>query len=460
MIPCRTALLAGAAAALVGLARFAARSAAPGDYDAIGFVLALNDFDLDRFQPHFPGYPVYVALGKAAHAVISSPLAAATAVSAIAAALTAAAIFHFLHESRSPRAAWIGLGLYAAAALPFLTGAAALSDGTAASLATLAFAALAAHYPFVAGLSIALMLGARASYFPLALSWALCAWRWRRPGAARAVGGALIGTGAWAVPFVTAVGARHLVELGRIHLRGHFADWGGSVATRPDPALRFAAFARDLFFDGLAPHAWALAVLAAIVVFSARRVRLSRGEVLPALVVFVPYALWALLGQNIVEQPRHALPLVLILIVALACALEARPLFGGLAILVTAAASLPLALAHHRTIAAGAQLAAHVAASYPARDVAIFGGRSIRFVRTTAPRVTARERAWLSEVDVDLERLDRLPAHILVTSEVEADPRRARRLVAGPIFCRDARLDRRQPCVQLFEYAITGGSAP
>ena len=34
----------------------------PDDWDGIGFVESIADFDLARFQPHPPGYPVYVAL--------------------------------------------------------------------------------------------------------------------------------------------------------------------------------------------------------------------------------------------------------------------------------------------------------------------------------------------------------------------------------------------------------------
>ena len=57
--------------------------------------------------------------------------------------------------------------------------------------------------------------------------------------------------------------------------------------------------------------------------------------------------------------------------------------------------SLPLAMAHRASEAPGAQLAAWAAAWYPPRDVALFGGRSMRFVRHLAPSLTMRERTWL-----------------------------------------------------------------
>ena len=83
----RWALLASALAIFV--LRFVLRARVPDDYDSIGFVLALDDFDLARMQPHAPGYPVYVALGRALHFLGLDPLAAAIAVSAAASSATA-----------------------------------------------------------------------------------------------------------------------------------------------------------------------------------------------------------------------------------------------------------------------------------------------------------------------------------------------------------------------------------
>ncbi|MBI2188183.1 MAG: hypothetical protein HYU37_13860, partial [Acidobacteria bacterium] len=41
------------------------------DYDSINFALGLRDFDPARHQPHPPGSPVYIALGRALLAAIS-----------------------------------------------------------------------------------------------------------------------------------------------------------------------------------------------------------------------------------------------------------------------------------------------------------------------------------------------------------------------------------------------------
>ncbi len=47
------------------------------DVDSINFALGVRDFDPGRHQPHPPGYPIYIALGKAARLVLSEPHALA-----------------------------------------------------------------------------------------------------------------------------------------------------------------------------------------------------------------------------------------------------------------------------------------------------------------------------------------------------------------------------------------------
>ena len=168
-----------------------------------------------------------------------------------------------------------------------------------------------------------------------------------------------------------------------------------------------------------------------------------------------PYALWVLLGQNVVEQPRHTLPLVTLACIALGSALARRRAAAAAMVLLALGSSVPLAWQRVHTSPAAAQAALWVGTSYsPADRVAVFGGRSLRFFDELAPTVVTRKRTWLSEVDVELERLDRFPHHIFITSEVEVDRARAARVGEGPTFCRDARLDRAQPCLTLRTYRI------
>jgi hypothetical protein len=447
----RQALVAGAALA-IGASRFALRAQVPDDYDAFGFVRAVSRFDLAALQPHFPGYPVYVALTRLAHLALPSPLDSALLVSAAAAAATAAGLWRLGRALGGDRAGVLAVVLYAGAAMPWVLGGAALSDGTATAFAVLAFAALCAPVrPVLAGLAIALMLGTRASCWPLAASFALVAWpdRARR---AQIFAAALVGCVAWAAPLAAIVGARPLVALASAHLQGHFTLWGGSIVTRPHLGARAFAFARDLFFDGLAPTPPMLAALAVIVAGCARRPRPSTART--AAIVVVPYALWAFFAQNTLEQPRHLLPLVVAALLGIALAAASRPYAAVAVSLAVALAGAPLAIAHHRSLPAAAQAAAHVARAYPGGDVAIFGGRSVRFFDELP--IVRRERTAVSEIYVDLLRLNALPRAVLVTSEVEGAPTHGAWLAEGATFCRDPRLDRQSPCLTLRQYHLPG----
>lgn len=64
----RIALISVAALFILGHGGEVARE--PDSIDATNFVLGVRDFDVARHQPHPPGYPVYIALGRAARAFV------------------------------------------------------------------------------------------------------------------------------------------------------------------------------------------------------------------------------------------------------------------------------------------------------------------------------------------------------------------------------------------------------
>src|SRR5262245_19870767 len=136
------------------------------DIDSLNFALGLREFDPARHQPHPPGYPVYIALGRTSLALVSrlfssldrlaSEALALSIVSAIAGAVAivaAAAFYRTLDErphgagarGQDPggRTAVWAAGLLAAAPLFWFTGLRPMSDmpGLAATLVALALIA-------------------------------------------------------------------------------------------------------------------------------------------------------------------------------------------------------------------------------------------------------------------------------------------------------------------------------
>ncbi len=63
------------------------------DLDSINFALGLRHFDVARHQPHPPGYPVYIAIGKIARAAVPTEVKALSVVSGVTGALGVFALF-------------------------------------------------------------------------------------------------------------------------------------------------------------------------------------------------------------------------------------------------------------------------------------------------------------------------------------------------------------------------------
>lgn len=365
--------------------------------DGLNFVRALDDYDVLRERPHWPGYPVYVWAGRAVTALVGDGVRALHLLSALATAACALPLALLTTElGRGPggreRAGPVGgeraraAGLLAAAlwlAIPisWIDGTEIFSDPLALLLALGALlaciraarAARPAALLALGGALFGLAVGVRLSYAPLAAALPLAAWLaargegerggWAR--ARRALPPALLSfaalaavVGAWLGWQVVTQGSA-FVQAAAAHLQGHFGSWGGSVATDAAPGnrpLRFAALAaRDaLGLAGAGAPLWRVAPSVAWLALLAAGVRWLVAAPRAAALLLAwgaPYALWVLTSHD-VELVRYAFPLA-----ALACAVAGlaavRVRAAGLAsalavatVLLTLAVSLPLARAH------------------------------------------------------------------------------------------------------------------
>jgi hypothetical protein len=452
----------------VVLSRWIWRAHVADGFDSINFLLGMSKgLDLAHFQPHFPGYPVYVALGTLLCRLGLPALTAATAISSIAAGIAGVGLAICAERLAGPGAGIPVMLLHLVAWQPLLLGSGALSDSLGVAVGIVAFALLALQHPrpIASGFFGGLLLGTRASYWPLLGSLLVLAWRLKSPRGAQArlVAGIGLGTLVWAIPFFAVVGVRNFIEIGTKHVIGHFGWWGGTIGTNPKLLARLGAFVRDIFYDGFAPSWWVVAAVGSVfgvLIILARLRRQPIGTAFnwaPVLVATMPYAVWAFLAQNVVDQPRHALPLVEGMILLLGCFLSLHRLAVALIAVSAASVNLPLIRERQRVGPAPAQAAAWLLEHAPPADTAIMADRTWRFFTELPGPYTVRQHAWLSEVVVDLARFNRFPTNIYLTSEV--DPHsgmgegsalpRLWKLEDGPRFCRDARIDRAQPCLGL-----------
>jgi len=317
------------------------------DIDGLRFALAVDRFDVLELRPHAPFYPVYVAAAKLCAAAGASPRIALGVVGALGGAVTVAATALLAREVAGLRAAWVAGALALASPFLWLSATKLTSDaaGTALTTSALALCARArrvadptspAHAAALRTAALVLAgieLGVRLSYFPFALAIA-CA-----VGISDGGGMALLrrtrdlatGVVLWLVPLVVVAGSRALVAAGSAQAAGHFTRWGGSVITIPSPGLRLYGIGWGVWANALGgawPDAPALRWIGAPVLLLLGAFALSRvdrrlvarhSEIWASALA---YALWAALFQNVAYKPRHLLPLVPLMIVALASASE------------------------------------------------------------------------------------------------------------------------------------------
>lgn len=410
----------------------------PGSFDECSFVAALGAWDLLAFEPHFPGYPLAVLGARAlAEAGASAPYAALAALLLVPAALA-------LHRGAGGGAGGaLAAGLFVLAPLCLREVARPMADASAAALLAVALGAAAASARgWPAGASLAgLATGAAAGTKPDLLPWltlglplVLAA----PPGARRRAGLAFALPAALPLALATwlaagaAGGAGPLLHEGRRFLSGHLFEWGGAVSAAP--AAPGASRLGALLLPGQAWGAPALPGALLLLALAARAPRdLRRGAVLASL----PYALWAVLGQN-PDQPRHALPLLpplLLLAGAGLARLRARSgLKAALAaalLLGAASASLSQALGALARPRPADVLCAWAGGLDPLVERVYAGGEG-RALRLRLPLLDVRRARDLAAVEADLRADPTPPRRVLVLSGVAGAGRLALVARLGP----------------------------
>ena len=295
------------------------------DIDSINFALGLRDFDPARHQPHPPGSPVYIAIGRVLVALVSWVTGAVSqmTVEAVALgvfsvlaggmALVAAAVVFRESTGEHHDATW-AVALLAASPLFWLSGLRPMSDlpGLAAALCAQALVLTAKSDrrlvagALVAGLAAGIRVQTLSLTVPL-LVLAMIRHRAAGPGwILRPVAAVAAGCLVWAVPLVADSGgvSGYMRALGT--QAGEDFAWVNMLWLEPTPRrLAFSLYETFVLPWGSVPLAMAIglsAVAGAIVM----AVRERTGFAL-LLLAFGPYAAFHLLFQETITV-RYALP--------------------------------------------------------------------------------------------------------------------------------------------------------
>jgi hypothetical protein len=455
-------------------------------YDGVGFVLALQKFDLERFAPQPPGYPLFVALGRLCHALghacchawEMTPAVALAVVNALLLGAGIAAGAAAIRKAAGAPAGWLFLGLFTLSPLAFALGIATLSDGAGLGVLLLALGCFALNSPAAlcaSGALIGMALGIRPTYAPLALLLFLLLAipsRWRallRIGACMTL--AVLG---WLIPFLILIGPKTLWLLSRAHLQGHLSLYGGTLESDPEVLARLSAMLTGLCEASFGRFSAFCGLLAAGLCGAALWVRPPRamppaarrlcGYLLSGLSA---YLLFALLAVSVRGHGRHLLPAVAGLFALVATLLgpalsvsrqPGRAAFAvGIALLFGLLGSGSIsAIRAFRQPSPGASLAEYVVAQYP-KGTLLYGASGARYLDLRWGSGSAHQTLYFGDVIVEAERMNHLPREVLVTSEVQASSQRQlhpiKRFCYAPQVLRVLRLESYpNGCVDLLSY--------
>jgi hypothetical protein len=335
-------LWASALAAIFLIAHLAFLPPTLEDLDSMNFALGVRDFDPSKHQPHPPGYPVFIALGKLSQGVWPSEAGSLSFWGAVFGALSVfplVALFRSIEtldgtasDAERDRRTALATLVVVASPLFWFTALRPLSDMTGLGMALAAQACLAAAFVrrrsadgaepaaigesgrlIVAGALIAgLAVGARTQtiWLTLPLLAAVLLDRAGRGGAGALLGSAMtfsIGVLAWAIPLIIASGG---IDAYRAAFEGQAAE-------------QFTGL--DIFLSNPTPRRMALGIIAALVTpwaapplgwivvaiaIAGLAFLVWRAPVAAALllVAYVPYAVFHLIVQE--SYSRYALPIV------------------------------------------------------------------------------------------------------------------------------------------------------
>ena len=464
--PWAAAIRLWTAAILLAALAFALRAPAIEDLDGANFLHALSTYDLARHTPHFPGYPVYIALARLAAQLVSDPVAALQLPGVLAWAASVPLLFAAVRRHAGAASGVAAALVLAAVPLSLLSVGRASSDSLGVSLLVASGCLLALSLPgardprdrlalaWIGMLLCGISLGVRLSYAPAALTVLGAGLLLRRSSIVSNVIAFEVGIAAWAVPFAFVVGP-DLPRLALDFLDGHFNSWGGTVLVTADPTGRAADWVGLLATHVLALPAEGgsplrlLAGPALLGLAALGLTRLPRRVTLVAIGLGLPYALWLLLGQN-PEKPRHLLPMVPALAVLVGIGVSHLPVLArpvlGLAAAGLLMVSMPLALEQRHCPSPEAQLASWLPAHYPREGTQLFLGPSERVLGVMAPGYRAEYAPDAIEVARRLDSFLHRPPILLVSDEVFGASG-----VPVHTFTRNPLVDPHRPSITLFQ---------
>ena len=301
------------------------------DADSLRFALAMIDFDVTLLQPQFPGYPVFCFFAKILYALTGSYAQAFSLLGGTGLFVIVHYTLALLKWRFSEARGFVLTLLLVFNPMLWILGNRYMTDLSGAACVLAAFYHLtrtgSRAHAAIGFFLVGIQAGWRLSFLPfllIPLVMNLLRRPWKTEKTTEKVLAGTVGVLIWLIPFIVVTGWNELLATSGRQTEGHFLKTGGTYISEPGWLLRAARLVQDVWVDGLGTW-WpgrnpvTLLVSAGALLFLTRGVLAaskkesgdSRNTSLRVLALSCAvYAVWIFVFQNVVNQPRHVLPLI------------------------------------------------------------------------------------------------------------------------------------------------------
>ncbi|VAX16460.1 hypothetical protein MNBD_NITROSPINAE01-473, partial [hydrothermal vent metagenome] len=307
----------------------------PDDQDGVNFLFGIERYDIAFHRPHFPGYPVYIAIGKLLALLASSPEWALITLSALSGAGCGILLFLMARKQAGDVGALALSLLLLANPFFFEFSHKIYSEVTGLFFLLAAFTVLdksgSSNFNrfLFAGVLIALAMGVRLSWWPYVVCYLF--YSFFSGAFFISLAGLAVGTAIWFVPQALYVGPGELIKTGIAFTSGHFETWGGAMGASNSANSRMISFATRFYEILWLPEwnpaflkiPWVLVSVFGLAFFAVKKVAISKSAWL-FVVASMFYFLWVFFGQNL-EKTRHFIPFIPALLLCLIPLAKAYP---------------------------------------------------------------------------------------------------------------------------------------
>ena len=300
------------------------------DIDSLRFALSIFDqFDLEKLQPHFPGYPVFCFIGYIIYSITGSLANTFSIIGSLSIFL----IIYFSVILIKPKEDSFNLSfvilLFFFNPMFTIMSNRYMPDLMGLSLFIVSFYFLTHDNKknvLIGGFIYGLLLGTRLSYFTLLLvPYIYIFYKQNKKTSLQLILTSLSGCLIWLIPMIIITGFDNLVYLAQNQTIGHFTDYGGTILTENHWLDRFKYFFHTIWSDGLGGY-WigrsnitliSSLFLLPILFYSCKKILndpMSYKKVHMLIISVILYSIFIMFFQNIIYKSRHVMPVVFLII--------------------------------------------------------------------------------------------------------------------------------------------------